>query len=110
MRPRGPRPLSALFLQLPEAFAEAGLLRVHGAKLFKHTVLRVVEALHNRGQDMHVVAQGGHSGGQPLRLCQNPTRRWCRHGPCPLSRVAGIRLMVEKETYWPSEFVRSWPS
>jgi hypothetical protein len=53
---RGPRPRSALFFQLPEAFAEAGLLSVHGAKLFKHRAVRVVEALHNRGQNVHVIA------------------------------------------------------
>jgi hypothetical protein len=59
--------ISALFLQLPEAFAEVRLLHVHCAKLFKHTALRVVEAVHNRGQNMHVVAHAGHFGGQPLQ-------------------------------------------
>ena len=59
-----------LFLQMPEAFAEAGLLPVHGAKLVKPTALRVVEALNNRGQNMHVVPQTGHFYGQPL---QRPT-------------------------------------
>jgi hypothetical protein len=29
--------------------------------------LRVVEALHNRSQNMHAVAQAGHFGGQPLQ-------------------------------------------
>jgi hypothetical protein len=56
-----------LFLQIPEAFAEAGLLPVHGAKFFKHTAVRVVEALHNRGQNMHVVARAGQFGCQPLQ-------------------------------------------
>jgi hypothetical protein len=42
------------------------LLPIHGPTLFQHTALRVVEALHNRGQNMHVVAEGGHFGGQPL--------------------------------------------
>jgi hypothetical protein len=38
-----------VLLQLPEAFAETGLLPMHGAKLFEHAALRVVETLHNRG-------------------------------------------------------------
>src|SRR5437879_1245550 len=59
-----------LFFQLPEPFAEAGLLSVHGPKLFQHAALRVVEALHNRSQNVHVVAQARHFGGQPL---QRPT-------------------------------------
>jgi hypothetical protein len=58
---------SALFFQLPEAFAEAGLLPVHGPKLFQHTALRVVEALHNCGQDMHIITQASHFGGQTLQ-------------------------------------------
>jgi uncharacterized protein len=42
-------PELALLLQLPEAFAETGLQPMHGAKLFEHAALRVVETLHNRG-------------------------------------------------------------
>jgi hypothetical protein len=56
-----------LIFRSPEAFAEAGLPPVHGAKFFQHTALRVVEALHNRGQNMYVVSQAGHFGGQPLQ-------------------------------------------
>jgi hypothetical protein len=47
--------------QAAEALAEAGLLPVHSAKLFKHTGLRITEPLHNRGQNMHVVTQAGTS-------------------------------------------------
>jgi len=56
-----------LIFRSPEAFAEAGLPPVHGAKFFQHTALRVVEALHNRGQNMRGVAQGGYFGGQSLQ-------------------------------------------
>ena len=63
-------PRLLLFFQLPEAFAEARLLPVHGPELFQHAALRVVEALDDRSQNMHVVAQAGHFGGQPL---QHPT-------------------------------------
>jgi hypothetical protein len=63
-------PRLGLFFQLPKAFAEAGLLPMHGTKLFQHAALRIIEALHNRGQNVHVVAQAGDFGGQPL---QRPT-------------------------------------
>jgi hypothetical protein len=63
-------PRLGLFFQLPQAVAEAGLLPVHGAELLQHAALRVVEALHNRSQNMHIVAQAGHFGGQSL---QRPT-------------------------------------
>src|SRR6266404_1180738 len=61
---------SALLFQLPQTFAEAGLLPVHGPELFQHAALRVVDALHDRSQNMHVVAQAGHFGRQAL---QRPT-------------------------------------
>jgi hypothetical protein len=65
-----PRDGSALLFQLPQTFAEAGLLPVHGPELLQHAVLRIIEALHNRGQNMHIVAQAGYFGGQSL---QRPT-------------------------------------
>jgi hypothetical protein len=49
-----PRTASALLFKLPEAFAEAGLLPVHGPKLFEHAAKRVVESLHTR-LEMHVI-------------------------------------------------------
>jgi hypothetical protein len=59
--------LLMLFFHLPKAIAKAGLLPVHGPKLFQHAALRIVEALHNCSQNMHVIAQAGNFGSQPLQ-------------------------------------------
>src|SRR5262249_50983564 len=49
--------LPACFLQLPDPLAQPRILSMHTPKLLEHPALRIIEALHDRGKHMHVVAQ-----------------------------------------------------
>lgn len=58
---------SALLFELPHAFAESGVLPVHGPHFLQHPPLRVVETLHDRGEHTYVAAQAGDLADQTLQ-------------------------------------------
>lgn len=58
---------SALLFELPQSLAEARLLAVDGANLLQQTAMRIVETLDDRGHYVHVVAQAGDLGDEPLQ-------------------------------------------